>query len=76
MSSGGEWLEVISAWALLGFLITAYLGVYLFFSGTLTQTLKDSHIELTAVITKVKQRIVNHPAPSKIGKSDEDALTT
>lgn len=76
MSEGFQFVEVMSAWLLLGFLLTAYVGVYMFFSGTLSKTLKEGHVELSAVISKVKHKIESLPVPRRIGKSNEDTLNT
>ena len=72
---GGEWLEVMSGWILLIFLVASYICFYLYFNGTLTRRISESKIELTAVMLKVKQKIGSTPPATKIGRTDDDALT-
>ena len=70
-------MEIISGWLLLVFLFITYLGVYLFFTGTLTRVLKESHVELTAAFSKVQRKLNDKPQPTKFGaaKVDDDAIT-
>ncbi len=76
-SYGGEWLEIITAWVLVFFLIAIYLGLYLFSAGTLQDKLKQGKIELSSAITNVKRKMKT-VSPTKIGaaKLDDDTLTT